>query len=382
MSLENNGLALVLSGGGARAAYQVGFLRCLARKFPDLNIPIITGVSAGAINAAFLANHEGSFVEAVEDLARLWLNLSVDQIFCVDTWNLVRNVLRWGIRLTSGGVSNQLSPRSLLDATPLRELLQKALLPRHNVIAGIGRNIQQEKIKAFAITGTNYATGQAVTWVMGNNIRMWERPWRRSEANDITIDHIMASAALPLLFPAVRVGKAWYGDGGIRQAAPLSPAIYLGAKQILAVSTHQQKSIDDANIPVCVGYPPPAQVAGVLMNSIFLDALDQDVRTLRRTNQLLEKIPVKQHEDRHVIHHFVMRPSEDLGQLAGGFEPDLPYMFRYLFRGIGTRETSSPDWLSMVMFDPNYLARLVKLGQKDADRQPRELMAFMNGDVT
>jgi len=186
MTCDTNGLALVLSGGGARAAYQVGFLKCLARNFPDLNIPIITGVSAGAINAAFLANHTGTFVEAVEELSGLWRKLSVDQVFCVDTWKLIRNVFRWWWRLISGGIPKESSARSLLDSTPLRELLQKVFLPQGNVIAGIRRNLQHGKLKAFAITGTNYATGQAVTWVMGKEIRMWERPWRRSEATDIT----------------------------------------------------------------------------------------------------------------------------------------------------------------------------------------------------
>jgi NTE family protein len=378
MADDGNGLALVLSGGGARAAYQVGFLRCLARNFPDLNIPIITGVSAGAINAAFLANHTGTFAEAVEELSELWLKLSVDQVFCVDTWKLIRNVFRWGVRLVSGGFSNESSARSLLDSTPLRELLQRAFLPQGNVIGGIRKNLQHGKLKAFAITGTNYATGQALTWVMGKEIRMWERPWRRSEATDITIDHIMSSASLPLLFPAVRVGNAWYGDGGIRQSAPLSPAIYLGAKRILAISTRHLRSMEDASTPVCIGYPPPAQIAGTLMNSIFLDALDQDVRTLKRTNQLLGQIPEEQHDDRHVVYLFAMRPSEDLGELAGGFEPELPYMFRYLFRGLGTQETSSPDWLSMVMFDPNYLTHLVKLGENDADKQTGAIMELMN----
>ena len=378
MADDGNGLALVLSGGGARAAYQVGFLRCLARNFPDLNIPIITGVSAGAINAAFLANHTGTFAEAVEELSELWLKLSVDQVFCVDTWKLIRNVFRWGVRLVSGGFSNESSARSLLDSTPLRELLQRAFLPQGNVIGGIRKNLQHGKLKAFAITGTNYATGQALTWVMGKEIRMWERPWRRSEATDITIDHIMSSASLPLLFPAVRVGNAWYGDGGIRQSAPLSPAIYLGAKRILAISTRHLRSMEDASTPVCIGYPPPAQIAGTLMNSIFLDALDQDVRTLKRTNQLLEQIPEEQHDDRHVVYLFAMRPSEDLGELAGGFEPELPYMFRYLFRGLGTQETSSPDWLSMVMYDPNYLTHLVKLGENDADKQTGAIMELMN----
>ncbi|MBA3030459.1 MAG: patatin [Desulfobacteraceae bacterium] len=379
MAGEGNRLALVLSGGGARAAYQVGFLRCLARNFPDISIPIITGVSAGAINAAFLANHTGTFTEAVEELSDLWLGLSVDQVFCVDTWELIRNVFRWGTRLLSGGISRKKSSaKSLLDSAPLRKLLERALLPQGDVIAGICKNLQQGKLKAFAITGTNYATGQAVTWVMGKETRMWERPWRQSELADITIDHIMSSASLPLLFPAVKVGNAWYGDGGIRQSAPLSPAIYLGAKRIIAIPTRHLRPKQEGNLPAGAGYPPPAQIAGTLMSSIFLDALDQDVRTLKRINLLLEQIPEEQHGDRSVVYPFIMRPSEDLGEIAARFEPELPYLFRYLFRGTGTNETSSSDWLSMVMFDPHYLAHLIKLGENDAAKHTGEIMDLLN----
>ena len=258
MEGDRNRLALVLSGGGARAAYQVGFLRCLAKKFPDLDIPIITGVSAGAINAAFLAKYQGTFVEAVYELSNLWLGLTVDQVFCVDAWKLLKNVFRWGVRLSSGGIQKESSARSLLDSTPLRGLLQRTLEPEGNVISGIRKNLRNGKIKAFAITGTNYATGQAITWVQGEEIRTWNRPWRRSIIKEITIDHIMASAALPLIFPAVKVGNAWYGDGDIRQSTPLSPAIYLGANRILSISTRYGRSIAEANIPACtvILHPP------------------------------------------------------------------------------------------------------------------------------
>jgi NTE family protein len=375
---DKNGLALVLSGGGARAAYQVGFLRCLARHFPDLKIPIITGVSAGAINAAFLASCQGNFREAVEELSRLWLGLTVDQVFCVDTWELVRNVFRWGMRLISGGIPKESSAKSLLDPTPLWMLLQRKLSPQGNVIAGIHNNLRNGRLKAFAITGTDYATGQAVTWVQGEKVRMWERPWRRSQIAEISIEHIKSSASLPLLFPAVRVGNSWFGDGGIRQSAPLSPAIYLGAKRILSISTRYIRSMEEANMPACMGYPPPAQIGGVLLNAIFLDALDQDVRTLERMNQLLGKITKDKHGKRRIVDLFVMRPSEDLGKLAGGFETELPYMFRYLSRGLGTLETKSPDWLSMVMFDPQYLNHLVKLGETDADRHKAEISKLVN----
>jgi NTE family protein len=371
-------LAVVLSGGGARAAYQVGFLRCLAKHFPDLEISILTGVSAGAINAAFLANHQGTFFEAVEELSDLWRNLTIDQVFCVNAWGLFKNVFRWGVRLISGGIPKASIARSLLDPSPLRDLLNKRLSPQKNVVTGISKKILDGQLKAFAITGTNYSTGQAMTWTQGQDIKTWNRPSRRSVIREISIDHIMASAALPLIFPAVNLENDWYGDGDIRQSTPLSPAIYLGAKRILAISTRYGRSVQEANVPVCRGYPPPAQIAGVLLNSIFLDALDEDIRSLERTNRLLKQTPKELQEDFHIVDLFAMRPTQDLGKLAGQFEKDLPFAFRYLSRGLGSHETDSPDWLSMVMFDPHYLSHLIDLGQSDAENRAKDIMELMN----
>jgi NTE family protein len=371
-------LAVVLSGGGARAAYQVGFLRCLAKHFPDLEISILTGVSAGAINAAFLANHQGTFFEAVEELSDLWRNLTIDQVFCVNAWGLFKNVFRWGVRLISGGITKASIARSLLDPSPLRDLLNKRLSPQKNVVTGISKKILDGQLKAFAITGTNYSTGQAMTWTQGQDIKTWNRPSRRSVIREISIDHIMASAALPLIFPAVNLENDWYGDGDIRQSTPLSPAIYLGAKRILAISTRYGRSVQEANVPVCRGYPPPAQIAGVLLNSIFLDALDEDIRSLERTNRLLKQTPKELQEDFHIVDLFAMRPTQDLGKLAGQFEKDLPFAFRYLSRGLGSHETDSPDWLSMVMFDPHYLSHLIDLGQSDAENRAKDIMELMN----
>ena len=371
-------LALVLSGGGARAAYQVGFLRCLAKNFPDLEIPILTGVSAGAINAAFLANHQGTFLEAVEELSDLWRNLTIDQVFCVSAWGLVKNVFRWGVRLISGGIPKESSARSLLDSSPLRDLLNKTLSPEKNVVTGISKKILDDRLKAFAITGTNYSTGQAVTWAQGQDIKTWTRPSRRSVLREITIDHIMASAALPLIFPAVSIENDWYGDGDIRQSTPLSPAIYLGARRILAISTRYGKSVQEASTPVCRGYPPPAQIAGVLLNSMFLDALDEDIRSLERTNRLLKQTPEELKQDFHIVDLFAMRPTQDLGKLAGQFEQDLPFTFRYLSRGFGSHETDSPDWLSMVMFDPHYTSHLIDLGQSDAEKKAQDIANLIN----
>jgi NTE family protein len=366
MSDHAKGLALVLSGGGARAAYQVGFLSALAEQWPELRFSILTGVSAGAINAAHLAASPNSFRQTANELTEFWLRLNIDRVFRVDNPNLGRNVFRWGVRLLSGGSPAVPEVRGLVDTTPLREYLMGILSPSNGDLTGIGANLDQGKLRAFAVTATNYATGQTITWVEGRNVQNWERPNRRSVETRITLDHIMASAALPLFFPAIQIGEAWYGDGGIRQATPLSPAVNLGAERILAISTRYQRSVAEADVPVIQGYPPPIQILSVLMNAIFLDALDQDAHTLERINALLALAEGTPGRGLRTVKLFVLRPSCDLGKLAGRYEDQLPRMFRFLTRGLGTRETESPDWLSMVLFHRDYLEQLIEIGQADA----------------
>src|SRR2546422_873807 len=242
-------VAIILSGGGARAAYQVGVLRGLSRHFPRARPLILAGESAGAINAAYLAAHPGTLPEAVEDLARLWSQLTADEIFRVGALSLARNVLRWGTRLMSGGAAIAPEARGLLDTAPLRALLERSFAPADGELVGIAKNLDRGLLKAIALTTINYSTGQTVTWVQGGRIRDWERPLRRSVGTRLTIDHVLASAALPFLFPAVRLGDDWYGDGGVRLHAPLSPAIHLGAERILAISTRYRPTHEEADQP-------------------------------------------------------------------------------------------------------------------------------------
>jgi NTE family protein len=193
----------------------------------------------------------------------------------------------------------------------------------------------------------------------------------------LTVEHVMASAALPIFFPAVQLGEGWYGDGGIRLAAPLSPALHLGARRILAISTRYARTTAEADKPSIAGYPPPAQIAGVLMNSVFLDLLDQDAYRLERLNSLLEKLPEEEREGLRPVRLLVLRPSTDLGRLAGQYEPQLPRIFRFLTRGLGTRETESPDFLSLILFQPDYLTALMECGERDAREREDEIRAFM-----
>ena len=305
-------LALVMGGGGARAAYQVGFLRALAQSYPDLRFPIITGVSAGAINAAHLASHPGPFAEAIEDLVRLWDSLTMAQVFEMDARPLTLNVLRWGLQLASGGVFGKPKIRSLVDTSPLRGFLENALGDRDGVIPGIAENIRAGRLDALAITTSSYSSGRSVTWVQGAKPWEWSRPQRRARSASIGIDHVMASSAIPLFFPAVAIEAEWYGDGGIRFSAPLSPALHLGAKRILAISTRFDRFAQQPDVELDHEYPPPAQVIGSLMNSVFLDLLDQDAWRVETMNRLPRKMEDSRAGDLRVVELLTLRPSRDL----------------------------------------------------------------------
>ena len=370
-------LGLVMGGGGARAAYQVGFLRYLARQFPDLSVPIVTGASAGGINAALLASHHGSFAQAVGELVALWERLTVKEVFRVDAPSLGWMGMRWLFQLLSGGVGGAVRVRGLVDTTPLRNYLSEVLHTVDGELTGIQYNLALGRIKAIALSTSSNTTGQSLTWIQGRDLNDWARPQRRSQLAVLTIDHIMASSALPLFFPAVRIGDEYYGDGGLRLSAPLSPAIHLGAEKILAISTRYGRTTAEAEVPEVTGYPPPAQVLGVLMNSIFLDLLDQDALRLERLNHLVRQVPAEGRDGLRPVTMLVLRPSADLGRLANEFEPQLPRAFRFLTRGLGTRQTKSPDFLSMVLFQPDYINRLIELGDADAEARADEIDTFI-----
>jgi NTE family protein len=373
-------LALMLSGGGARAAYQVGFLRLLAREFPQAVPSILTGVSAGGINAAYLASRPEPFAEKVENLAEVWSNIHIDQVFRVDLRDLASRSVRWGGRLLAGGKHPLPPARSMVDTAPLWELLRNLLEGDNGEITGISRNLEAGWLRAIALTASSYTTGQSMTWVQARGdcgIRTWERPQRKSTACNLRVAHVAASSALPFFFPAVEVDGAWYGDGGIRLTAPLAPAVHLGARRIIAVSTRYDRSRAEADRPAISGYPPPAQVAGVLYNAIFLDQLDGDAYQLEQINRLIARLPEDQRDGLRHIDLLMLRPSIDLGRLANEHEPELPRAFRFLTRGLGTRETRSNDMLSLVMFQSDYVKRLIELGEADASARLPEIRQFL-----
>ena len=374
----NTDLGLAMTGGGARAAYQVGVLRYICKRYPDFHPPVLTGVSAGALNAVHLASHPGSFADAVEHLAGIWQGLTAEKVFRTDSGYFLVNFLRWGFGLLLGGRHLGNRRRSLLDNDPLRRLLEKNLRANASEpIAGIQHNIDRGRLRVLGITSTNYGTGVSITWVQGHVGEHWRRPRRRSENAHITIEHVMASTALPLLFPAIHINGAWCGDGGIRSIAPLSPAMHLGAKRILAISTRFQGAHLGPEESMIQNYVPVAQIIGILLDSMFLDLLDYDAANMSRINDVYDQLSEASRQHYKKVRVLVLRPSEDIGKLAGHHEINLPQPFRYFTRGFGTRDTKSPDSLSLLMFQPDYLHYLVELGERDASRNEKEIADFL-----
>jgi len=370
-------LAVVLDGGGARAAYQVGLLRGLVRRHPDLRIPMITGVSAGAINASFLAAHQGPLRDAVDELSRMWAALTVDQVFRVDVPSLASSAFHWGLGLLSGGRVVRPPMRGMVDTAPLRKTLEDYHGCRGDQpIDGIARNLDCGNLTAIAIVTSSYTTGRTVAWVQGRNVEEWERPFRLSRRCRLTVDHVMASAALPLLFPPVQLDGHWYGDGGIRLITPLSPAVHLGARRIMAFSTRYGRSAQEDR-PQVQGYPPPAQVAGQLLNAVFLDDLDRDAQTLVRLNLLLEDLPEERRRGLRVIDMVLVRPSQDIGRLAYEYEPRLPGPLRHMLGGTGAQQTRSSTLLSLLMFDRDYIRRLLDIGEADFEARADDIDALL-----
>jgi len=358
-------------------------LKGLAQKFPNLRFPIMTGISAGAVNTIHLASSEGSLATAAGGLVDLWMKLTPEQVYEAHALPLVRNMIRWATRLLSGGAGLGPEPmRGMIDTAPLRKFLNRNLIaPGDGSLPGIARNIAKGSLKAVALSATSYATGHSVTWIEGQNVDLWQRPQRRSEMASIGVEHVMASSALPMLFPAVKVGDQWFGDGGIGLTAPLSPPLHLGATRILTISTRHRPAWAVASSPSWKRYPPPAQVLGVLYNSVFLDLIDEDILRLEKVNRLLADLPSDKRESMRIVDILVIRPSHDLHTLARELEPHLPSFIRYLTRGLGTRQASNPDVLSLIMFQSDYVKRLIELGEADAEAQSERVEEFLSRPI-
>lgn len=373
-------VALVLPGGGARGAYQAGLLARLGERNLLSKVRIITGVSAGAINGVFLANHPAGLDQAAIELAEMWATLETPRVLGTSPMGLLGNVTRWAGQLLSGGTLPLPAPEALMDTTPLRELLHTYLGRDENELTGLTENLRKGMLDAVAVTTTNYSTARAITFAQQRphtSAIEWHRPYREGRAAQLSVDHVLASAAIPVLFPAVKLGNSWHGDGSIRQTAPLSPALHLGADKLLILGTSGLPAKAEPRANVEVPYPSPAQVVGVVLNAILFDHISYDIQNLKRINELVRQSTVASPLGLRVIETVVVRPTADLGALAAAHERDLPRSLQYLTRGWGSKAGEGSDMLATVTFDHRYTEQLVELGRADADHRIDELRTFI-----
>jgi NTE family protein len=369
----------VLTGGGARAAYQVGALRALAELAPrgPLPFPVVAGISAGAINAMALACAAHDFRAGTEALRQTWAELRPDRIFRTGTFKLAATGGRWLRDLGGGGFLGGNSINYLLDPAPLRKLLCQVL-----ALARLRRHIKAGRLRGVAVSATSYLTGTGVTWYEGApDIRPWLRTNRAGERARLTVDHVLASASIPLFFPPVKVGDAFYGDGCVRMVYPMSPAIHLGAERIVTISVRQNPG--EASAAPAGERLPLSTIAGVLLNAVFLESIDTDLERLERVNRTLALVPPERLLGRDVeLRHLpvlALRPSADLGQLAVDEYHRFPAMLRYLLRGIGVTADSGVELLSHLAFEPIYIGRAMELGYRDTMARRDEVEAFLYG---
>lgn len=368
-SSESSRTALVLGGGGARAGYQAGVLSYVGEAFPRASVPLMTGVSAGSINAAHLAADPAPWVERTARLTQYWEDLEMEDIF------VPRSVLTLGKSLlwkTPG------PKQTLLDTSPLRAFLNRRLpTDEEGQLTGVAENLSEGRLSGLAISTSNYSTLQTVTWVQGCSIDGWTRPNRLGRSATLGLDHVMASTALPMVFPAVRIGDSWYGDGGLRMLDPLAPAVHLGADRLFVISTRYERSRAEANHErQPAPYPSLFHMTGILANVLLLDVLEHDAAVLRRINRLVRRLRPERRGRLRPIDLLVLRPSVDLGALAGDFELDVGGAMGRLLDVIQWRTDPPPDWWSMLLFNPDYVQRLLEIGYADAKRQHNRIEAF------
>jgi len=381
----DNTLGLVMTGGGARGAYQGGVLkrigeikRVQARGNP---FPIIGGASAGAINGSALAAGADDFTAATKVIARLWSELKPSEVFRCDLLTQAHTSITWILDLSFGGILGGGNARSLLDATPLKYFLSK-----HLDCDRIQDNIKRGYLYAVAISATNYHSGRSYLFIQGKKGHpMWNRSRRIALPTKITIEHLCASAAIPFIFQPVKLatpkGTAFFGDGCVRLHQPLSPIIHLGAERILAIGVrgetieHQEEAADERG-------PSLAEVMGVLFNVIFLDHLTTDIEHLERLNRLANGRKSSQsgiNGDERVrpLKSLLLAPSVDLSRVAEQHRKDMPYLIQYFVNSLGRDAASCSDLMSYLLFESRYTTALIDIGYKDASKRIDEIEDFL-----
>lgn len=373
---------LILSGGGARAAYQVGVLKAVADILPrHVHNPfaVICGTSAGAVNATAIATHAARFRHGVRGLEQVWQDFHADQIYRTEPLRLAGRGARWLSALFLGGVGAH-RPVSLLDNQPLSRLLSRVVR-----FDRIQQAVEDGDLRALSITASAYTTGESVSFYQGSpEIRDWGRARRLGRRTTLGLQHLMASAAIPVIFPAVRIGDVYYGDGSVRQLAPISPALHLGADRVLVIGVGGGLSGARRGQPGPQRYPTVAEIAGHMLDSAFIDSLEGDLERLERINHTIRHIPVKTRERAGIglrpIDTLVISPSRPLEAIAAQHVRELPRSLRFFLRGSGATRGAGSTIASYLLFEQGFCRELIHLGYEDAMVRELEILRFLGFD--
>ncbi len=370
--------ALILSGGGARAAYQVGVLKAVSEMLPKSAhnpFAIICGTSAGALNATALAAHASHFRAGVLGLESIWSNLTADQVYRTEMTGISQRALKWAGALFLGRNSS-VPPISLLDNEPLRQLIGRVI---H--FGRIQTAIDRGDLHALSVTASGYSTGESVSFYQGHaSIKPWRRARRIGVPTLLTADHLLASAGIPVVFPAVRIGDQYFGDGSVRQLAPISPALHLGADKVLVIGVSASNEVPPMTPQV--RYPSVAQILGHVLNSAFVDSLEGDVERLQRINRTLELIPEEKRLEANLrkIDVLQISPSQPLEKIAGQHAKELPRSMRIFLRGSGATSSSGSTIMTYLLFAADFCRELIRLGYHDAMRLEQQILRFLGYD--
>ncbi len=369
--------ALVLTGGGARAAYQVGVLSAIAQFMPrnhGIPFPIICGTSAGSINAAGLACYASCFHLGVKKLEWIWKNLTTDQIYRSNASNVFGHISQGMFASFQADYANK-SAHSILNNEPLRQLLNKVVDFKR-----IDKNILKGYLSALSITASSYTSSDSISFYQSHqNIKPWLRAKRRGTSCQINCDHLMASSAIPIVFPSVKIGSEHFGDGSVHQLSPLSPAIHLGAERTFIIGVEQPK--EPAHQLENNPHPPSiATVAGHMLDSVFADTLLSDLERVQRVNSTLKLIPKEQQtaqEGLKNIDNLLINPSHDFNSIAMKYYDQIPLSIRLLLRTVGVGNDGESSIISYLLFDKNFCRDLIKLGFDDALEQEQKIRTFL-----